>query len=417
MPLSCRSTSRARLRASRSAPAGAPRKRKQTMLRGTGARSSSSPFSRHQRREGLGLGHVLADQSAQLVDPEGLHPHPELEGLEPAGELRAEIVEALGAARDAALHAGDVVRGGREGGAMGGPVPHQDAARFDGEVAPLVRVEGQGVRLFHAAEPLAQLGERTARPPMAPSTWKCSPSRRAMAARAGRSSMAPVFTVPALPTIAKGRRPARRSAAMASSSAPQVDAVLRVHGDEAQRLAPEAEEVDGLPDGVVGLARGVEGHGLRSGALAQSPHVERRPGLTRHRQAHEVGHGSAAHDEAARRGGETQGLLEPVEDLVLDQAGAVVEAAHVRVHAGRKHLGEGREGRARADHPAPEPRVDVPGGEGQDAIEEVPVGASSPWPTRGRGSRIAARTADGGLVQVGRSRTVRRCSSRSSTMR
>ena len=54
-------------------------------------------------------------------------------------------------------------------------------------------------------------GEKTARAPIAPSTWKCRPSARAKAASAGRSSMAPVLTVPALPTRAMGRNPARRS--------------------------------------------------------------------------------------------------------------------------------------------------------------------------------------------------------------
>jgi hypothetical protein len=55
--------------------------------------------------------------------------------------------------------------------------------------------------------------------PKAASTWKASFRSRATRPRASSGSVAPVFTVPALPMMQKGCRPARWSAAMARSKA------------------------------------------------------------------------------------------------------------------------------------------------------------------------------------------------------
>ena len=61
--------------------------------------------------------------------------------------------------------------------------------------------------------------EMRAQAPNAASTWNTSPRTCARSARASSGSVAPVFTVPALPTTQNGCSPARRSASMAPSSA------------------------------------------------------------------------------------------------------------------------------------------------------------------------------------------------------
>src|SRR4029453_10617551 len=77
----------------------------------------------------------------------------------------------------------------------------------------------------------------------------------------------------------------------------------------------------------------------------------------------------------ARIGGEPTRLLEPGEDAVLDEARRVVEATDVGVERRREHLSERVEGRAGADHPAPEARVDVSSGVGEHVVDEVAVDA------------------------------------------
>ena len=142
-----------------------------------------------------------------------------------------------------------------------------------------------------------------------------------------------------------------------------------------RRVAAEPEQLHGLRHRAVDLARSVDRHGLRRGSLPLLPHVEGRARMAGHRQAHEVGHGAAAHEQSARLGGEPHHLLEPIEHLVFHETGAVVEASYVRVEAGGQHLREGGERRARAHDPAPEAGVDVAGGQGEDVLSEVRVGA------------------------------------------
>ena len=75
-------------------------------------------------------------------------------------------------------------------------------------------------------------------------------------------------------------------------------------------------------------------------------------------------------------------------------------------------------GRARAHDPAPEARMDVAGGEGKHVRAEVLVGAL--LALTGAGERLVQRRParrSSASARPGRSRTVRRCSSMSSTIR
>ena len=73
--------------------------------------------------------------------------------------------------------------------------------------------------------------------------------------------MAPVFTVPALPTTIAGFRPALRSSAIARFSRSTRIAEPVVGRDLPQLLPADAEQVDGLVDAVVDLVRHVDDEG------------------------------------------------------------------------------------------------------------------------------------------------------------
>src|SRR5262249_44749413 len=117
---------------------------------------------------------------------------------------------------------GDVGGLDAEGGVDGGAVAPEEHPRARGHRQPPVRVarDAVGARDARAggADPRGRsLGDSAAAPPQAASTWNHSPSASDRRASAGRGSMTPAAVVPAVPTTRKGRRPARRSAAMRRS--------------------------------------------------------------------------------------------------------------------------------------------------------------------------------------------------------
>ena len=143
---------------------------------------------------------------------------PDLERPESPRVLQAEpvIVEGLlGAVRRRVVR-----RAVLEGGAQARGVADEGAPRLERDVHPLVRIHGDGVgeaRCLRA--PSGAPSTPAANPPYAASTWNQRSSRRQSAERRGRSSTAPVETVPALPTTRNGSRPAARSSATSRSSA------------------------------------------------------------------------------------------------------------------------------------------------------------------------------------------------------
>ena len=74
--------------------------------------------------------------------------------------------------------------------------------------------------------------------------------------------MAPVLTVPAVPTTQKGWKPARRSAAMAFLSALQVHLIVLVDRDQVQRFAAQPKDIRRAFDAAMHFAGGVQHHPL-----------------------------------------------------------------------------------------------------------------------------------------------------------
>ena len=71
-----------------------------------------------------------------------------------------------------------------------------------------------------------------------------------------------------------------------------------------------------------------------------------------------------------RFGGKSQQLDQPPDHLILHDRGRVVELGDLGVHARSEQIGEHRQWRPGADHPAPEARMDVAGRVGQDVALE-----------------------------------------------
>ena len=113
--------------------------------------------------------------------------------------------------------------------------------------------------------------------------------------------------------------------------------------------------------------------------------VEPRARVPRNRESHEVRHRTAGHEEAVRLGGQSQQLDQPPDHLILDDRGRVVELGDLWIHSGGQHIRQHREGAPRADHPAPEPRMDVAGRVGEYIALEffVDVGRRGRFARRG----------------------------------
>ena len=99
-------------------------------------------------------------------------------------------------------------------------VAHEHAADVVRNVEPLVKVERDRVRVLDAAEQMPKSrghDERRAERAVHVQPERLAPSR--CVTSASRSSIAPVFTVPAVAMMQIGRLPAARSSAIARSSA------------------------------------------------------------------------------------------------------------------------------------------------------------------------------------------------------
>ena len=111
------------------------------------------------------------------------------------------------------------------------------------------------------------------------------------------------------------------------------------------------------------MSRGAAGHSTLA-------HVEARACVPPP-QADEIGHRAAGHEQPVRTGRQAKQLDEPADHLILHDGGRVVELGDLWVHSRGQHVGQHRERRARADHPAPEAWVNVTRGVGQDIALEL----------------------------------------------
>ena len=149
--------------------------------------------------------------------------------------------------------------------------------------------------------------------PHAPSTWKVSCSRAQMSAIPSRSSMAPVSTVPAVPTTRNGAKPGLRSESIGCGQGCQIHAKQPVHGNQPQRIASEAGEVKRSRNASVNGDRRVGDKLLRRLADARKPNLATEPGIAGYFDGDKVRHRSAGDKQARRpRGKPKRVRIQPV---------------------------------------------------------------------------------------------------------
>ena len=214
MPSSCSrimiSTFR-RFSSASSRPGG--RKRKQTMLIVVGATLSSSGSAAIRRVEILRLRDVLIDQASEFLDAVLLERHPDFQRAKSAARLQAVFVEPFGRRRARAAPVRDIPvsrRSSRDARPRRGP------ARSRPRTARAAICAGRA-----RSNPPAPVRGRDRRSaarwrssaPMQPSTCSQRPSRAARSASAGRSSIAPVLTVPGVGDHARRAESRRRDRA------------------------------------------------------------------------------------------------------------------------------------------------------------------------------------------------------------
>jgi hypothetical protein len=180
--------------------------------------------------------------------------------------------------------------------------------------------------------------------------------------------------VAALPITQNGRRAGRAILGDHPVECARVDLIGVVDRHLAQRVRAEAERLDRFLHAAVHLDRCVREQPLFRGRDALAPHVESCERITRDRQADEVGHRTAAHQQAARVRGESDDLLAPLHDLRLDVVRHVVAAADIRIDDRREKIGYRRERRAVAHEPRPETRVRVADRVRQHQFLEIGIG-------------------------------------------
>src|SRR5215472_12056583 len=127
------------------------------------------------------------------------------------------------------------------------------------------------------------------RAPMHPSIWSQRSSSLARAASAGKSSMAPVLTEPAVAITQQGASPSARSFAMAAQRF-DVYSQRTVYRNAPQRSIAEAECLYRLAMTGMNLVRSVEAQGLFDRCDTELAHVHARLDVTCDRQTDDVRH-------------------------------------------------------------------------------------------------------------------------------
>ena len=143
---------------------------------------------------------------------------------------------------------------------------------------------------------------------------------RARSAISCRGSIAPLTTVPPEATMAIGRCPASRSAAMAASSASTPHPEGVIDRDQAEILAADTQECDGLRNETMHLFRSVDDAGPRACL------IRRNLRLARHRQRHQVC-GRAAAAQAAFEIRAADRVRQPADHGLLDRSRQPAQSA------------------------------------------------------------------------------------------
>ena len=222
----------------------------------------------------LRLAAVALDHLGEPLDAVGLQGEPDLEGAEAARELGPVVAEPGIAAGKPALGAGEVVAAMGEGGAVLRRVLDEDAAGVVRHLQPFVKIEGDAIRGSDAAERGAELRRQHGEP--AEGGVDMEPQALTVAERRETFEIVDGAAVDG-PGRGHGDDGMKAADAVGGDHLRehrQRQAEIGVDRDEAERLATEAQQLEGLGDGAVRLARGIADEPARIGGKPLRPHVD-----------------------------------------------------------------------------------------------------------------------------------------------
>ena len=377
MPLSCRRISSScvqciQLRRRRGRPGCSGSRRCWSR---TGRQQLQVGLGLDQRGEFVGLRDVAVDQPAEAVEAVLLDRHPHLERAEAARQLQAVLAEPERAAREAALGLLEVFRvsARRRRDAPCGRAPARRpprtaraatcAGRASRSPRAPCRARGAGAR----APARAARRSRRRRGTRGPRARRASASAVEIVRRAGVDRRRVADDAERLQARGAVRRDHALERAARRSRTASLTGTLR--SDCAPRPSDSIAFCTQLctSTGRVGHQR------LRDGRDALGPDVDPGARIARHREADEVRHRAAAHQQAARlRPGSRRSPCTSRRTCASTWFGDVVAAAHVRVEHGREEIADGRERRAVAHEPGPEARMGVAHRVGQHQSRKSP---------------------------------------------
>ena len=185
--------------------------------------------------------------------------------------------------------------------------------------------------------------------------------------------MAPVSTLPAVPTSRNGVNPARRSASIVFSSSARSIPWPGARGNQTESIAADPADIHRPGHAGVNGRRCVRGQPTGTRGDTRASHFETQGHVAGDQRADEIRHRSAGHEQTRSGLGKAEDGLHPAHDLALHFDRDVVAAAQVRVETGRQHLGQDSGGRSPAMHPAHESGMHIAGRVRQDVVHEAAV--------------------------------------------
>ena len=250
-------------------------------------------------------------------------------------------------------------------------VAYEDETGVVGNLAPLVKIEGDGIGALDAVEERGELGRQLR-----------EGAERAVDVEpellAARELGEPRQVVDRADVDGAGGRGQEEGLAPGAAIGKDgrfergdLDAESIVDGNDAKRGAPEPGDLHRLGHADV-RGRGGVGDEVRS-TDPVGPHRDAELGRARDEERDEVRHGRAGHEHAARRQGKLEELAHPCDDLPFDRDRNLIAPRDVCVQSRGEHLREHADHGPRAMHPGHEAGMRVARGIRQDFVEESSV--------------------------------------------
>lgn len=256
---------------------------------------------------------------------------------------------------------------------MKSAIAHQDESGIVGHLAPFVKIESQRMGALHPGEARGDFRREHAESAEGAIHVKPEMLGGREVGEGGEVVDRADIHGACGADEQEGHEPGGAVGSDGAAQCSEVNAVVSVHGDEAEGVAAQARIIHGARDAAVDRGGGIADESPAVGAEACLAHRSAERRAAGHEHGNEIRQGSAGDEEAGGFLRETENAARPGDDLTFDFDGRVVPATTIGVEASRQHLRKHADDRAAAMHPAHEAGMDITRGERQDEIQEVAV--------------------------------------------